>query len=197
MGLAFGITLLPYIHAEINVSVIVLPVCAEHLWFNNHIDDEDHQSQLVTGPRKCEGGHWNLVAIMYTSWDFVIAYLLPVNGGHLLFTSHPDVGVHLHQSQRVAGLRKCGDSHWTLVAITYTSWVTRFSSLLLLHYIHLLTLHMSTFDGRIVGAGLQDAILDFPLPVPSGLVVQHWLSGPRKHRYSRWNFVAILCTSRV
>ena len=36
-------------------------------------------------------------------------------------------------------------------------------------------------------------------PVTPRLVVQHchyfhWIAGPRKHRYSRWNFVAIFCT---
>ena len=47
---------------------------------------------------------------------------------------------------------------------------------------------------------LYAAILDFPLPVPPRLVVQHcnhyhWIAGPQKHRYSRYNFVAIFCTS--
>ena len=42
----------------------------------------------------------------------------------------------------------------------------------------------------------------FSTPGPSRLVVQHghyfhWIVGPQKHRYSRWNFVAILRTSWV
>ena len=46
----------------------------------------------------------------------------------------------------------------------------------------------------------EAAILDFSLLVSSHLVVQYciysyWIAGLRKHRYSRWNVVAILCTS--
>ena len=69
MGLASGITMLSYIRAERYVSIIVLPVCAENLWFDSHNGDGNHKSQLVAGPRKCWDSRWNLVAIMCTSWD--------------------------------------------------------------------------------------------------------------------------------
>jgi hypothetical protein len=51
----------------------------------------------------------------------VISYLLLVNGRHLAFNSHPDVGEYPHKSHRAAGPRKCGGSPWNFVAILYTS----------------------------------------------------------------------------
>ena len=39
---------------------------------------------------------------------YVIAHVLPVNGGHLWFTSHTDVGEYPHMSRRAAGPQKWG-----------------------------------------------------------------------------------------
>ena len=78
---------------------------------------------------------------------FVIAYVLTVYGSHLWFTSHRDVRIHLHLSQRVAGPRKCVSSRWNFVAILDTSWVIRIWS-------------------------LQATILGFPLSVSSCLIVK-------------------------
>jgi len=66
-------------------------------------------------------------------------------------------------------------SRWNFVVILCTSWDISIRS-------------------------LEAAILNFPLPVSSRLTVEHGqllclIVGPRKHRYSRWNFVAILCAS--
>ena len=70
----------------------------------------------------------------------------------------------------VAGPR----SLWNCVAILYTSWDISISR-------------------------LKTAILDFALPVSSRFVVHycnysHWIARSRKHRYSRWNFIAIVYT---
>jgi len=82
---------------------------------------------------------------------------------------------HFHHSHWMAGSRKHRYSRLNCIAILCTSWDVRVSS-------------------------LHAAILDFPLPVSPRLVIQHchhsnWMAGPRKHRFSRWNCIAILCTS--
>ena len=109
MGLAFGFTLLSHIRTEICVSVFVLSVCVEYLWFNSHLDDGEyfHQSHRVAIPRKCGVAVGISLLPCIQAEIFVIVYVLPVNGGHLWFTSHPDVEDNLRQSHRVAGPHKC------------------------------------------------------------------------------------------
>ena len=44
-----------------------------------------------------------------------IAYVLPVNGSHLRFTSHPDIGEYSNMCNRVAGPKQSWDAIGNLV----------------------------------------------------------------------------------
>ena len=54
--------------------------------------------------------------ISYMQADlYVVAYVLPVDGGHLWFTSHPDVGEYPYMCRVFAGPQKLGVAVWNLV----------------------------------------------------------------------------------
>ena len=97
---------------------------------------------------------------------------LPTAGARLAWQSLAFLGMeamwehrleHCHHFHWIVGPQKHRYSHWNCIAILYTSWDVCISS-------------------------LHATILDFPLPVPLRLVVQHChyfhrIAGPRKHRY--------------
>ena len=60
----------------------------------------------------------SLLSCIYTE-IYDIAYVLPVNGGHLQFTGYADIGEYPQKSHRVAGPRECSRSRWNFVAILY------------------------------------------------------------------------------
>jgi len=118
---------------------------------------------------------WNFAALLCTSWDIRFSSLKAAILDFPLPVSSRLVVQHCYYSQWIAGSRKHRYSRRNFVAIMCISWDIRISS-------------------------LEAAILDFPLPVSSRLVIQHsdyfqWIAGPQKHKYSRWNFAAILCPS--
>ena len=55
---------------------------------------------------------------------YVMSFLLPVNGRHLWFQTHPDVGQYCHWFFRVAWPCKTWLCCWNFVAIMYISWDT-------------------------------------------------------------------------
>ena len=129
----------------------------------------------IAGPQKHGYSRWSCIAILYTSWDIRISNLEATILDFTLPVSPRSVVQRCHYSHCIAGPRKYTYSRLNYNAILYTSWDIRISS-------------------------SETAILDFPLPVSPCLVAQHChyshrIAGPRKHRYSRWNCIAILYTS--
>ena len=144
MGLAFGITLLSYIRAEKKrISNCTFRFVQNIFDLTVTTTTKIISPSLLLDPENVGVAVGISLLSCIQAEIPVIAHVLPVTSGHLLFTSQPDVGDHLHQSQRVAGPRKCVDSRWNFSAILCTSSVIRISS-------------------------LQAAILDFPLLVASG-----------------------------
>jgi len=79
-----------------------------HFWCIFHPDKRQCsvQSSRVAWYRKHRYIRWICVAVMCTSGDYVISYLLPVPGRHLWLLTHPDQRQCLDQSSCVARYRK-------------------------------------------------------------------------------------------
>ena len=116
VGVAFGISLSSHTEAEINdIAYVlqVLPVNGGHLRLTSHPDvgKYTHLFHRVARPRQY-GVAVGISLSSHTEAEINdIAYVLqvlPVNGGHLRFTSHPDVGEYSHQFHRVARPRQYG-----------------------------------------------------------------------------------------
>ena len=80
MDIAVGISLLSCIEAEICIMSYLLPVLGRNLWLltNPHVRQPLQQSNCVTRPRTYVYRRWNVVAIVFRSWD--IRYVISTFG---------------------------------------------------------------------------------------------------------------------
>ena len=93
---------------RISQLVYVIATRFQRLGKYSVFQQHDLTSEISARQRKCGVA----IGIPLVSWlqaeIDVMVYALPVFGGHLRFTSHPDIEAYSHQSHRVAGPRKVG-----------------------------------------------------------------------------------------
>ena len=108
---AVGISLLSHTQAEIYTIAYVLPVYSSHVWFTGYADigEYSYTSPTVLLDPENVGVAVGISLLSHTQAEiYDIAYVLPVSGSHLWFTSHPDVGEYSNMCHRVARLQNWG-----------------------------------------------------------------------------------------